>query len=907
MAEKIPFDPHSVATAQTLEEQKTSQEMRAHLAEVGVIPSEAVRPPDIDISRADVPQYKSHPEVQAELDTLNQEIDTRTDVEKLREAEEGLRVLPELFGAKAKPEQTVEASESVSVPPELKEIYGDNVPPRAVALLGKIKGKVKRESLLHIFRTEEEERKKKREERKSSTSRGQKPRPLSVGTEKLKAQMQEEAAGEIRNMAAARAAATAPSGAEDAPTIKMTLNEPETPAISPEAQRLEAEEQREIDERIEAAQEEAQAKREAAEAKAAEAKEPLPEAVQEVEKKEISLAEVENIVREKLKGKVEITTLEITKTSEGLQIQAELQHTRAKKITLKGVIVNKENTIGIQGLNVMAEKWESIARSKIEEGLSGFDSGIKKYFEDQSHKPVSSIQIGETGLTVEFEPPVTAEAEADEPAEAWPWPKGENEGTRSEWYAKLKETVGKVVEGTKEKFNKAKEFLTNEDMALAEKAKILGKGTEKLLLDMGKSYRKAPLKYKIALSAALIGGSVATGGAGTFVTLISAAKLGQRSAGALGVYTLVNGLMEKRLANKEEKGIERGKWDNAIKQFVSGGAALAVFSGLPGTVLKEGFDAAGGERLTAWLGGAMGHLFSHDIVPPPVEPAPKAPVHTPGAQVPRVAVPSAPAAPEIQPPAAPVEMPKASEAPLASHTESVATPEAHEPAPAETPKVSEAIAPEIKEPVVVAPEIEKLEADEGIVITDIQVPDLEPVGPFTAPTETAETLEAQSDTPLPTETIVSPDTTVTPVDITNAPEFVSQPPIETPPVESAVETSAPVPEAAAPAPVEQSGIIQNHFGLTIPVNESHLYSDAQGKGLLVFGGSPQEQAKSMLEYFQKDPTRIIYAADETGTKRIPWRFIQGQLVRGEPAQEGWLFNKSFMKPPLPDDLAKRIK
>ncbi len=212
------------------------------------------------------------------------------------------------------------------------------------------------------------------------------------------------------------------------------------------------------------------------------------------------------------------------------------------------------------------------------------------------------------------------------------------EDTRAGWKKQLSDLISEakgklyeVKEKASELFNKSKEFLTNEDTTLAEKAKTLGKGAEEMLLALGEQYRKAPLKYKLALSAALIGGSIATGGASTFVTILSAAKLGQRSAASLGVYALVNGLMEKRLAGKEEKGETRGRWDTVIKQFVSGGAALAVFSGLPGLALKEGFEAAGGGRVIDWLGGMLGH-------------APAGSVPVAGAAAVAEAVPGAPAA-----------------------------------------------------------------------------------------------------------------------------------------------------------------------------------------------------------------------------------------------------------------------
>ncbi len=287
--------------------------------------------------------------------------------------------------------------------------------------------------------------------------------------------------------------------------------------------------------------------------------------------------------------------------------------------------------------------------------------------------------------------------------------------TRKGWY----DTLRKLIEGAKNTFNKAKEFLTSEDTALSEKAKILGKGTEKLLLDVGERYRKLPLKYKIALSAALIGGSVATGGAGTFVTVLSAAKLGQRSASSLGVYTLVNGLMEKRLANREARGVARDKWDNMIKQFVSGGAALAVFSGLPGYALKEGFEAAGGDRLVGWLGNTFGH---HAAVPgtttPPAaeghsghETKNFAPKGTPNPIAPDRGAPTA--TPDIQPPeaphpatapaagnAAPAPEAHTPQAPAPAATEAASAPAPETSAAAPAPAPAAATAPAIEMPIV---------------------------------------------------------------------------------------------------------------------------------------------------------------------------------------------------------------
>ncbi len=227
-----------------------------------------------------------------------------------------------------------------------------------------------------------------------------------------------------------------------------------------------------------------------------------------------------------------------------------------------------------------------------------------------------------------------------------------NEKTPAEWRRKLSSLIGamqKTGESASEQFKRSKKILTDRDTSLTEKAKTVGKETGKLLIDVGERYRKLPLKYKIALSAVLIGGSILSG-VGILGTVLAAAKLGQRTAASLGVYVLVNGLMEKRIADREEKSREEKdmNWErlpgeNRIKQTVSVGAAAAVFLGLPGYGIKEGFEAAGGERVIAWLGGMLGHSVptgAPEVIPQPA-PGPAA-VAAAGEAIAPIVAPEAP-------------------------------------------------------------------------------------------------------------------------------------------------------------------------------------------------------------------------------------------------------------------------
>ncbi|MFA6969340.1 MAG: hypothetical protein WC217_01950, partial [Candidatus Paceibacterota bacterium] len=704
----------------------------------------------------------------------------------------------------------------------------------------------------------------------------------SSWVEELKAQMQEETAGEIKDMAAARAAATAPSGAStDAPTIKITA---EDPVISPEAKKLEDEEQREIDERIAAAH--------------------TATGGTKVEDNDFTAAEAKDEIR-----------------------------------------------------RMAAEATAAI--------------GI----------PAPTEPDGRTEPIFGTEPV--------EPEDIPP----QMEGTPKEWRDKLRG----LIEGAKEKitwWKSAEEGLIRRKTELdAEGEKV--PGIEKLFRFVGEKYNEMPFKYKVALGASLGVGTALTAG-----TLAMALPLlgiaAQRGAGLATMYM------------KFEKNSHEEKWGKEKAMAKAG-----LYTVLLGLTMKEAIEYlsqtdiahAAQAKVEGWLGAMLGHEAAAPEAPVQGKaPEAAAASQTAAPEVASTAQPTTPpaAAPEA-PPAAPVEAPKAPEvaaqeiakpeaapetAPVAKPL-AAAAPEVHEPAtpsdapkapeapqpaaaPAETPKVPEPVAPEVAEPIAVPPEVAKLEADEGIVITEIQVPTPEPVEPFVAPTETAETLAAHAEAPtapgvtaeaaapeaqsvstepaaapaeaapvspvsepLPSETIVTPPSEVPELDLTHEQDLAQAridaadaTVVEQPPVPEVPAAPSEVPPATEAQPLTPETIstpdqtvqavditnapervtVQNQFGITVHAGEAHLYEGAGGKGVFVFGGTAQEKAGMMREFFKENPTKIIYSADETGTKRVPWRFIQGQIVRGDPEKQGWqLFGKTFMKAPTSDDLAKIIK
>jgi hypothetical protein len=104
--------------------------------------------------------------------------------------------------------------------------------------------------------------------------------------------------------------------------------------------------------------------------------------------------------------------------------------------------------------------------------------------------------------------------------------------------------------------------------------------------------------------------------------------------------------------------------------------------------------------------------------------------------------------------------------------------------------------------------------------------------------------------------------------------------------------------------------IVNHYGLEVPTSEPHLYADS-AKHIFVFGGSSEEQAKTIGDYFA-DPAHannIIYGTDSQGVYRIPWHVVEGKIFPGAPVRtSGFLgFFSSFMKAPGPDELKQLIK
>lgn len=105
--------------------------------------------------------------------------------------------------------------------------------------------------------------------------------------------------------------------------------------------------------------------------------------------------------------------------------------------------------------------------------------------------------------------------------------------------------------------------------------------------------------------------------------------------------------------------------------------------------------------------------------------------------------------------------------------------------------------------------------------------------------------------------------------------------------------------------------IVNEHGLTVMTSEPHIYADEGAKHLFVYGGSAEEKAALVGEYF-RDPAHaedVVYSPDANNTHRIALRMVNGEVVAGTPVRtKGFLgFFSSFMEAAEPDEFRKIIQ
>ncbi len=129
----------------------------------------------------------------------------------------------------------------------------------------------------------------------------------------------------------------------------------------------------------------------------------VAEGVEGKEQVHLSFDAIKDIIRSQIGNKAEITKLELTPTDKGAALSAELDAGMlGGDISLEGVIINAGNEISVSDLNVNARGY---VKSRIEKSLSSFSPAIKTYFETKYGRTVSSIQISDSNIVIEFGSP----------------------------------------------------------------------------------------------------------------------------------------------------------------------------------------------------------------------------------------------------------------------------------------------------------------------------------------------------------------------------------------------------------------------------------------------------------------------------------------------------------------------
>lgn len=604
---EISFDPHSVVTAQTIEEQKQTEEMRKLLAKGGIISPETAQSFDVDISGVRTPQYARRAEMQKDMDK--------------RVAPETSPIAPALEAVIAVPKE---------VPPELKEIYGDHVPLEKVTLFNKLKGKSKREGYLKVLRDSEEEKRKRTKERPETN--------LDERT---------DLSGKLKAFAAFRDVVDAEERLGIRPgnaSKEVEVTPAPAPTLEQEQARVEAFKKSEQEAEAKAARErdsedatiefnpkairEAQKLEEAAQATAtaAEVETPIP-----------VLEEVVAIKEPKIKAKeAEVSpiysTIKIPPTPDNLYFSIPVpspEHDPLNPFRRKlGRMEDK--------FRVLREKYPDVTKmpedvavvfntfydlnEKMGEGLRSekvdvaalektgaeIDAFVEQYFPEVPRP---------TSVPEDEMPPTFADRLLDNSSdslELWQNKLGEviekeNRPTPAESHSilgKLIDGYKKTLEATKEKFDwyksSSEKLIRRNEELDAKGEKIGGFDGERLFRKMGEKYNKLPFWSKLVLGGTLGVGAVV--GASASVPL---------------AFTCMSGIAAQRLAGfatmymKFEKNSHEEKWGKEKAMLKAG-----VYTALLGLTMKEAVeylsDTSGAHwaqaKIEGWIGDMRGYF-----------------------------------------------------------------------------------------------------------------------------------------------------------------------------------------------------------------------------------------------------------------------------------------------------------
>lgn len=601
----------------------------------------------------------------------------------------------------------------------------------------------------------------------------------------------------------------------------------------------------------------------------------------------------------------------------------------------------------------VGNKWSSIVGEVMRDPAFGFGADQQKVDEEvfrrrkalleEQRVEVARAQAGEVS---EYEPRVIGRyPRGPGVEEAIPVEQdlGSQQANRS-LLKSLVEKVTRAAEAVSERYTKSKEYLDNRAKQLDAQAEA--SGGERIIRRMGEAYNKLNWREKLGIGLVLGGSALVTGGASIYLPYAFTALLGaQRAFGAASLY------ISQEKALLDAKVAESGQLISA-KERASISAALSgvLFAAAIGKSIEWANESGLVEHTREWLGSMLDkRLPSLDATPPSQIEAPTPPAAPAAAPTPEPAPAPVPSAPEAAAAGA-FEMPKVevkatpgkgyeymakrlmekpeikSIRPTIFGLQSDITRLLYAQSEGNLNKVLHDIAAEkgwFDEATQESAQInldQKISFDkygilqisnaetierppEGAPVTPPYPPEPIPVRPPTPEVlqqfENARApLEAAPSEIAPAE--VAPEAAPAP----DSPPSVEQPAAPEAPTESVGET--PAPSAEAPAPAQE---VVNQAGLRIPLNEAHIYAGG-GDGPIIFGGTPEAQAKAIELAFTNPETKVVYAPSADGKYTIAWiRNPDGGIAPAGPVETGGFlgFGKRWLEAPTPDQLQKLIK
>ncbi len=479
------------------------------------------------------------------------------------------------------------------------------------------------------------------------------------------------------------------------------------------------------------------------------------------------------------------------------------------------------------------------------------------------------------------------------------------EGTPKEWRDKLRG----LIEGAKGRFGRSERgdsleaALEARSKALDAEAKGLGPKVEGFIRSIGEDYNKLSFKKKVALGALLGVGAAVSSGVSAPLAAAFAVNLGlQRAAGMASMFMKFEKHLQDTVEGVSKGLLGRQEWYQNIfrgssekqRKVTAAVMALGYSAGMSvaiGEAVKLGSESAAGEAVHEWLkshypfgttGAAVTGTAAVDAAPSPDE---IGTTHTP----------------EVSPVAEASVAPEHAVAASASVTPPVEMPTVSAPTAHMTIGASGQISPDGATPI----------TDEAFGLYHDASQEINPLTGLVneqtpAPVETHVPTPVVHDT---AESVTTADGTAVQAESVPMPDEAPPPPTEVPlPEKIPLVDITSNPELISQAPTAVVNEVVNQAGLRVSIDVPHVYSGLGGVDTFVYGGSSSERAKVILEYLTQNPDKVIFSADDSGTYRIPWHLVEGEVAPEMPMRTGGFlgFSSSWMEAPKPDEFAQRL-